>query len=73
MTHSYEIQDSPKMLRETLCVAQAVISKNPYDLRVYEHINRLQRMIDECDRKRPLGYDGKHGDLHTEECGCDLS
>jgi hypothetical protein len=30
----------------------------------------LQVLIDECDRMRPLGPDGKHGDRHTVECGC---
>lgn len=69
--HSYIVPDTPKMLRETLCVAQARIGNSPYDeSRKQEHINRLQRLIDECDRHRPLGPDGKHGDLHTATCGC---
>jgi hypothetical protein len=70
---SYEVKDGPKMLRETLCAAQSALGRNPYDLRVYEHINRLQRLIDECDRHRPVGPDGKHNDLHTDTCGCDRS
>ena len=68
------VSDTPKMLRETLCVAQSavciVFAEEP---RLREHVDRLQRLIDECDRHRPLGPDGKHGDLHTETCGCDLS
>jgi len=60
------------MLRETLCVAQSRIGNSAFDAnRKEEHINRLQRLIDECDRHRPLGPDGKHGDRHTKTCGCD--
>jgi hypothetical protein len=65
--------DTPKMLRETLCVAQAAIGHENYymDAEAKEgHIRRLQRLINACDRLRPLGPDGKHGDLHTEQCGC---
>ena len=68
---AYIVPDGPKMLRETLCVAQARIGNSPYDEdRKREHIDRLQRLIDECERQRPLGSDGKHGDLHTSTCGC---
>lgn len=70
---SYEIPDGPKMLRETLCVAQVRIGESGLDAgRVREHVERLQRLIDECDRHRPLGPDGKHGDRHTPTCGCDV-
>lgn len=62
----------PKMLRETLCVAQSRIGNSPLDEnRKREHINRLQRLIDQCDVLRPLGVDGKHGKLHTPHCGCE--
>lgn len=67
----YEIPDSPKMLRETLCVAQNYIGNHSTDRRASKHICRLQRLIDECDRHRPLGVDGKHSNLHTETCGCE--
>lgn len=67
-----DVPDGPKMLRETLCVAQARIGDSPYDEgRKLEHIYRLQRLIAECDRHRPLGPDGKHGNRHTRTCGCD--
>ena len=65
----YAVPDSPKMLRETLCVAQARIGNGPPDPRNREHIERLERLIAECDRKRPLHH-GKHDSLHTDECGC---
>jgi len=61
-------RDTLKMLRETLCVAQTAIGEaldNP------KHIERIQRLIDEIDRQRPLGPDGKHGNLHTPFCGCE--
>jgi len=70
------LPDSPKMLKETLCVAQAGISAlmrngtTSAGDSMQGHMERLQRLIDECDRKRPVGPDGKHGSRHTPECGC---
>jgi hypothetical protein len=74
--HGYAVPDSPKMLRETLCVAQAGINElirrgqKSAGASMGSHLERLQRLIEECDRKRPVGPDGKHGDRHTSECGC---
>lgn len=69
---AYIVPDSPKMLRETLCVAEARISNSPLDERDKAgHIARLGRLIEECDRHRPLDKGGKHGNLHTSTCGCD--
>lgn len=34
------------------------------------YIRILQELTDKIDILRPLGSDGKHGDLHTEFCGC---
>lgn len=74
MTTSYTIHDDPKMLRETLCVAQNVIGNSmPAAARRDEHIERLGRLIRECDRHRPIGPNGKHGNRHTPTCGCDDS
>lgn len=64
------VPDSVKMLRETFCVAQTRIGQSD-DPRAPEHVDRLQRLIDDCDRQRPLGPDGKHGDRHTATCGCE--
>ena len=62
--------DSPKMLRETLCEAQTFIGQwMPSNYQ--SHLDRLQRLINECDRHRPLGPDGKHGNRHTPTCGCE--
>jgi len=63
------------MLRETLARAQSAIGaiagekwSLPEDDADLEHINML---IAEIDRHRPLGPDGKHGELHTPTCGCE--
>jgi len=73
MSMVYEIKDGPKMLRETLCHAQTLVGLNPWLLPEVrdQHVSRLQRLIDACDRHRPLGPDGKHGDRHTATCGCE--
>lgn len=67
----YIVPDGPKMLRETLCIAQLQISEFFIGDRKYEHMARLQRLINACDYHRPLGPDGKHGNLHTDSCGCE--
>lgn len=65
-------RDSLKMLRETFCVAQSAIGQLPVVVaRNLDHLERLERLIAEIDRQRPLGKDGKHGDLHTPFCGCE--
>lgn len=73
MITAYEVSDGPKMLRETLCHAQTLVGINPWlrpEVRA-DHVARLQRLIDACDVHRPLGPDGKHGERHTETCGCE--
>jgi len=63
---------SPKSLRETLCIAQTRIVASGIDKdRQGRDVAVLQLLIDECDRHRPLGQDGKHRDLHTATCGCE--
>lgn len=54
---------SPKNLGEHLRV-QAVHAP---DVITRDAINRLIGLL---DLHRPLGSDGKHGDLHTPTCGC---
>ena len=67
-----DVPDDPKQLRETLCIAQSSLACRPTDGSILaEHMARLQRLIDECDRHRPLGPDGKHGTRHTPTCGCE--
>lgn len=66
----YSLPNSPKMLQETLSFCQSLVG-NSGDLRLDEHIQRLQDVINECQRMRPTGLGGKHGDRHTQQCGCD--
>ncbi len=70
MSTTLNSSDSVKMLRETFCVAQTWFGLSQRPDRV-SHIARLQRLIDDCDRQRPLGPDGKHGGQHTATCGCE--
>lgn len=52
-----------KSLREALC--QASVGATTH------HVRRFMEVIDEIDRHRPLGPDGKHGNRHTDTCGCE--
>ena len=64
--------DTLKMIRETLCLAQASIN---YVLQnndqTEKHIARIGRLIADIDQQRPLGSNGKHGNKHTKTCGCE--
>lgn len=65
--------DNPKMVREMLCVAQSAINLQPHIWGKYKsRAARLQNLIDQIDVQRPIGPDGRHGDLHTYYCGCDV-
>lgn len=69
------VTDSPKMLREALCLAQWTLldhAQRGMDAgTVPGHVARLGDLIAQLDRHRPLGPDGKHGDRHTPTCGCE--
>jgi hypothetical protein len=54
---------TPKMMREALCAAQSCVNG--------AYRAELQVLIDQIDRIRPLGSDGKHNDRHTRNCGCE--
>ena len=69
-TWAYVVPDGPKMLRETLSVAQHRLH-SVEDARNVEHSKRLGRLIDECERHRPTDNACKHGNLHTPTCGCE--
>lgn len=59
-----------KMLREDLCRLQNLTNRSK--ITDYQKISeRLQHLINEIDKHRPLGSDGKHGNLHTPTCGCE--
>ncbi len=53
------------MLREDLCRRQ--VQPDDWPAPIASAVDVLIAMI---DKHRPLGDDGKHGDLHTDTCGC---
>jgi len=60
----------PKMLRETMCVAQGAVLREGH-AGAQLHADRIASIIDVCDQHRPLGPDGKHGTRQcTLTCGC---
>lgn len=64
--------DTPKMLRETLAMAATALQRyEGMDVLNAGHVDRIRRLIAECDRHRPLGPDGTHGARHTLTCGCE--
>src|SRR5690606_25377596 len=65
------IPGGPKMIREALCVAEGATLRNVGKQNLHGAREVLGALIQECDRHRPLGPDGKHGDRHTATCGCD--
>lgn len=76
--HAYVLPLSPKMLLETLCVVESALHALERERpgfnaggNIESHLERIRLIMDECDRKRPTGPDGKHGNLHTPECGCE--
>lgn len=67
--------DDLKMTREALCAAQSALAERARsgvdEDRVTHWSARLQDLIDQIDVARPLGPDGKHGEQHTDVCGCE--
>ena len=57
---------SIKVLREDLCRRQVQATDWPTPI-----ASAVEVLIAMIDKHRPLGNDGKHGDLHTSTCGCD--
>jgi hypothetical protein len=64
-----QVTDNVKGLRESLELAQYIADLTP-GINAALLRRRLQEVIDELDKHRPLGPDGKHGFLHTRTCGC---
>lgn len=63
------VTDNVKGLREILCLAQYVGNQTD-GINHSLYNRRIQEIINELDKHRPLGSDGKHGNLHTATCGC---
>lgn len=58
-----------KITRELLCAAQSELLNSDWYPKSYS--DRIQTLITQIDTLRPLGSNGKHGDRHTEFCGCE--
>ena len=76
--HTYALPLTPKTLRETMCVVESglrALERERPDFNaggsIETHLEKVSLIIEECDRKRPTGNDGKHGNRHTDECGCE--
>lgn len=76
--HTYAIPLTPKTLLETLRVAEHALQSLERERpglnaggSIASHRERIRLLMDECERKRPTRSDGKHGNLHTTECGCE--
>lgn len=67
-TSAVHSADTLKSVREALCIAQTRLGDSTQDASA-RYI--LQALINDIDRQRPLGPDGKHGNRHTPTCGCD--
>lgn len=65
------IPGNPKAIREALCVAESATLRNVDEQNRHGAREVLGALIQECDRHRPPGPDGKHGNRHTALCGCD--
>lgn len=69
---SYTVPHDPKMVHEAMCLAEGVISRQDVGVgRDVRYLQIISDFIKECERKRPLGPNGKHGNMHTAECGCE--
>lgn len=60
-----------KMMRETLCLVQSMHIRLNAAGHLTAETRHLQTLINEIDKHRPLGSNGKHGTLHTPTCGCE--
>lgn len=65
----------PKTVHEHLCLAQAALadrvrSKRDVDMSMAA-IKTLTGMLRQINEHRPEGGNGKHGEAHTETCGCE--
>lgn len=70
---------NPKTARERLCTLQSTFIHDRVADTFYGGMDEtddqmvawINLLINQIDVIRPLGRDGRHGNLHTEFCGCD--
>lgn len=65
------VDTDPKTLREALCVAEHAVNRTVEPQNQHGAPRILAALIRECDRHRPIGPNGKHGERHTLTCGCE--
>ena len=65
---NYDLKYTPKSLREAFSYSQAHLPNTPQGS-YFRSV--LQDLIDEMEKHRPTGPDGKHNNLHTDTCGCE--
>lgn len=73
MTTTLTIPYTPKMIREALAIAEGAVARSVSVLptsAVNGAARVIRDLVSECDRQRPVGPDGTHGDRHTLTCGC---
>jgi len=62
---------TPKMAREHFAVIQTIVAQEDIFQQNVPAQNMISNVLEQLDAHRPLGIDGKHGDLHTDTCGCE--
>lgn len=71
----YVSREVPKTVHEHLCLAQAGLAQRVRDgLDVdmsMAAIETLNGMLRQVNGHRPVGHNGKHGQDHTDTCGCE--
>ncbi len=60
----YPTKWCPKLLTEYLCSQLPYVPDTPTR-------EAIEHLIGVLHSHRPVGSNGKHGDLHTPTCGCD--
>lgn len=67
--------DDPKSTAEALCAAQSALAERARagmdEARVPHWIDSIQQLLNIIAVHRPTGPDGKHGERHTNTCGCE--
>lgn len=63
---------SIKMIGEALCYAEtALLNFYPVTDQRTRYAAIIADLLADAHRQRPVGSNGKHGDLHTPTCGCE--
>jgi hypothetical protein len=66
---------TPKSAYEALCAAQSALNEHArrgMDVgRVPHWVATIGVLLRQIETVRPLANNGKHGELHTDSCGCE--